>query len=308
MANEPVFERDAVEGTDIAHATLGVNDRTHNGGGAQGHSVLHLVHRRELRRGEERFEAVERRADLEVANLEAEVQEPHVSVVVDKRVRVVLQQQVLQCPRLGHEAEEVEVAAKEHMQPHLNVVAVFVAPGGDLATNVWPLVVHIHLITLVQQLYCGGKPRQTGTNDGHLQLGRICRHVGHIWEQGRQRCVFRRHVTGAGGEPLGAVQVGSGTFRQTAPACLLRGGWWCYCPRSNCSSTAPQGRSLTIAGGTPERAEAAEHTSPNLHFLNPWTVPGWHTSTLMQKLNSSVGERKHATVSGLPVKGAKPKH
>jgi hypothetical protein len=67
---------------------------------------------------------VQRRADLGAVQIEPEVELAHVAVVVAERVRVVFEEQVLQHAALGHEAEEVEVAAEEHVQAHLFVVVV----------------------------------------------------------------------------------------------------------------------------------------------------------------------------------------
>ena len=72
-----------------------------------------LVDGRQLRRGEEGLQAVERRADLAPAHVEAEVQRAHVAAGVDERVRVLLHQQVAQRAALGHQPEQVEVAAEE---------------------------------------------------------------------------------------------------------------------------------------------------------------------------------------------------
>jgi hypothetical protein len=58
-------------------------------------------------------------ANLGAGHMEAKVQLAHVAVVVDKRVRVLLAAQVVEHATLGHEAEEVEVAAKEYVQAHL---------------------------------------------------------------------------------------------------------------------------------------------------------------------------------------------
>lgn len=52
---------------------------------------------------------------------EPEVQLPYVPIIVAKGVGVLLDEQVLQHPALGHEAEEVVVTTKEHMQPQLRM-------------------------------------------------------------------------------------------------------------------------------------------------------------------------------------------
>ena len=72
-----------------------------------------LVHGRQLPGREEGLEAMEGRADLAAAEREAEVQRAHVGARVDERVRVLLGQQVAQHAALGHQPEQVEVAAEE---------------------------------------------------------------------------------------------------------------------------------------------------------------------------------------------------
>lgn len=62
---------------------------------------------------------VEGCADFLAPNEEPEVQLAHVSVVVAEGVCVLLDQQVLQHAALGHQPEQVEVAAEEHVQAHL---------------------------------------------------------------------------------------------------------------------------------------------------------------------------------------------
>jgi hypothetical protein len=62
---------------------------------------------------------MEGRTDLEAIEDEAEVKFLDIPVKVDKSVSVVLEEEVLQHPTLGHEPEEVEVAAEENMQTHL---------------------------------------------------------------------------------------------------------------------------------------------------------------------------------------------
>ncbi len=52
-------------------------------------------------------------ADLHVPQEEPEVQLAHVAASVDKSVHVLFEQQVLQHAALGHQPEQVEVAAKE---------------------------------------------------------------------------------------------------------------------------------------------------------------------------------------------------
>jgi hypothetical protein len=72
-----------------------------------------LVKRRELRGGEERLEAMERRADLLIAHIETEVELAHITSSIHESVHVLLKEQITQHSALGHEPEEVEVAAKK---------------------------------------------------------------------------------------------------------------------------------------------------------------------------------------------------
>jgi hypothetical protein len=58
---------------------------------------------------------VEGRPDLSSIEEEPEVQLPHVPVIVAEGVCVLLEQQVLQHTTLGHQPEQVEVAAEEHV-------------------------------------------------------------------------------------------------------------------------------------------------------------------------------------------------
>lgn len=104
VAPEPVGEGDAVQAAHRLHAALGVKQRAHYGRGAQGQGVGQLVHRGQLRRGEEGLEPVEGCANLGRPDVEAEVQIPHVTTRVDELVGVLLDQQVLQHPALGHQA------------------------------------------------------------------------------------------------------------------------------------------------------------------------------------------------------------
>lgn len=57
MAAEPIRKGHVVQLADVGHAALGVDERAHDGGGAQRQRVLDLVPRRQLRRREERLEA-----------------------------------------------------------------------------------------------------------------------------------------------------------------------------------------------------------------------------------------------------------
>lgn len=73
----------------------------------------HLVEGGQLGGGEEGLEAMKGGAYLLVPQEEAEVQLTHVTTSIHKGVHVLLEQQVLQDSALGHEAEQVEVAAEE---------------------------------------------------------------------------------------------------------------------------------------------------------------------------------------------------
>jgi hypothetical protein len=52
-----------------------------------------------------------------------------------------------EAPYLPHQAEQIVVAPKEHMQPHLNVVPVFILEAGHFASNEWPAFIEINLST-----------------------------------------------------------------------------------------------------------------------------------------------------------------
>ena len=73
--------------------------------------------------GAHQCRTVERCADLDAIDVEAEVELTHVPVRVAERVRVFLKQQILDGAGLAHKAEKVEVASEKDVQPHLNVVA-----------------------------------------------------------------------------------------------------------------------------------------------------------------------------------------
>lgn len=64
---------------------------------------------------------MERCTNLLPIDKEPEVQLPHIPIIVAEGVCVLLEQQVLQHTTLGHQAEQVEVAAKEHVETHLQV-------------------------------------------------------------------------------------------------------------------------------------------------------------------------------------------
>lgn len=62
-------------------------------------------------------------ANLLATNIKSEIQLPHVPIVVAECVGVLLEQQVLQHSAFSHEAEQVVVAAKEHVEAHLQDTA-----------------------------------------------------------------------------------------------------------------------------------------------------------------------------------------
>ena len=66
---------------------------------------------------------------------------------------VVLGQQVVDRPHLAHQGEEVGVVEKEHMQPHLNVVAALIHPAAHLAAQKGPGLVEIHLVAGIHQIH-----------------------------------------------------------------------------------------------------------------------------------------------------------
>lgn len=150
MREEPVLEGDAIEAADVGHTGLGRNDGLDDRRCAERKRVLRLVDRAQLRRREEGFQAVERCADLQARDARSEVEQADVAARVDERMRVVLQQQVVHRADLGHKAEDVEVAAEEDVEAHLDVVAGAVAPRRDLAADVRSLVVHVDMVALVE--------------------------------------------------------------------------------------------------------------------------------------------------------------
>ena len=76
-------------------------------------SAAHLVGDTELGRCEEGLEAVEGCANLASTQVETEIEFAHVAAAVHEGMHVLLQQQVLQHAALGHQPEQVKVAAEE---------------------------------------------------------------------------------------------------------------------------------------------------------------------------------------------------
>ena len=75
--------------------------------------LSHLVKDGQLRCGEESLQSMEGRANLLVTDKEAEIQFPDITARVHKGVHMLLLEQVLKNPALGHQPEEVEIASKE---------------------------------------------------------------------------------------------------------------------------------------------------------------------------------------------------
>lgn len=65
------------------------------------------------------------RPNLLLPNKESEVQLPNVAVIVDERVRVLLEQQVLQHAALGHQPAQQRAHADMVQQTHAGVVYTF---------------------------------------------------------------------------------------------------------------------------------------------------------------------------------------
>merc|ERR1719199_734091 len=107
-----------------------------------------------------------------------------------QNVCVILQQQILQHSALRHQPEQIEIAAEKDVQPHLNVVAVLVLEGCHLSPDPRPALVYIDLMTLFQELHSRGKPGQSRSNDGHLQLWT----VGARRRRGVREQRLERHV------------------------------------------------------------------------------------------------------------------
>jgi hypothetical protein len=92
VAFKPVGKGDAVQGPDVGHAALRVEERADDGRRAERERVGDLVDGRQLGRREKGFQAVEGRADLLAAHEEPEVQVADVAALVAKRVRVFFQE------------------------------------------------------------------------------------------------------------------------------------------------------------------------------------------------------------------------
>ena len=159
------WKADGIQGADGAHRPLVIHQAPHDRTRAQGQGIAQLVDPAELRRGEERLEAVEGSPDRE-----AEIQFPQVATLVHEQVGVLFGQQVFKGTHLPHQGEEVGVIEEEHMQPHFDVVAAVIDPAAHLAAHERASLVEIHLMPGIHQVHRSGEARETGTDnrDPHL--------------------------------------------------------------------------------------------------------------------------------------------
>ena len=116
---------------------------------------------------------MEGRADLGAADLEAEVEVADVAAGVDKGVRVLLLEQVLEHAALGHQPEEVVVAPEEDVQAHLDVVAARHDPRRDFSADKGPRLEDLDLVALVEELDGRREPRESRADDGDFQFGGV---------------------------------------------------------------------------------------------------------------------------------------
>lgn len=77
-----------------------------------------------------------------------------------------LGQQVFKGPHLAQQGEQVGVVEEEHMQPHLDVVAVPIHPAANLAAHEGACLVEIHLVAGLHQIHRRRQTGQSRTHDG----------------------------------------------------------------------------------------------------------------------------------------------
>ena len=165
MAHKPILETDGVQGADGAHRPFVIHQTPHDRTGAQGQGIAQLIDPAQLRRGEERLEAIERGSDRE-----AEIQFPQITALIHKQMGVLLGQQILKRTHFPHQREEIGVVEEEHMQPHFDVVAAVIHPAAHLAAHERTGLVEVHLMASIHQVHRSGEARETGTDnrDPHL--------------------------------------------------------------------------------------------------------------------------------------------
>ena len=74
---------------------------------------------------------------------------------------VVLWQQIVNGTHLAHQRKKIGVIEKENMQPHFDMVAIWIFPTTNLATNERPSFVEIHGMTGINEINScsqSGKP------------------------------------------------------------------------------------------------------------------------------------------------------
>mmetsp|Transcript_10666 Transcript_10666/g.27711 ORF Transcript_10666/g.27711 Transcript_10666/m.27711 type:complete len:213 (+) Transcript_10666:1004-1642(+) len=127
-ALEPLGEGHVVQVAHAVHPAIKVDERLHDRARdrvAERERVRDLVANVELRGRCERLQAVHGSADA----AHAEVELADGATAVDEDVPVILEPQaIVERTHALHDAEEVVVAAKEDVQTHLDVVAIFVDP------------------------------------------------------------------------------------------------------------------------------------------------------------------------------------
>ena len=152
-----------VEGSDHTHRPLVVHQPTHDRTGAQGQGIAQLVDPGELRGREEGLEAIEGCPEWK-----AEIKLAKITATVHKQVGVVLGEEVVDGPDLGHQGKEVGVVVEKDMQSHLDVIAIRVLPAAHLAAHERPGLIEIDLVTGIHQIHRRRKAGQPRSNDGDL--------------------------------------------------------------------------------------------------------------------------------------------
>ena len=156
MAEEPLLKADAIKVANHLHRPLVIHQTAHNRAGAQRQGIAQLVEPVELGGGEKGLQAVEGCAEGE-----AEIQLAQVAAGIHEQVGVVFREQVVDRTHFAQQGKEVGVVEKEHMQPHLDVIAALIDPAAHLAAHKWPGFVEIHLMAGIHQIHGRGQTSQT---------------------------------------------------------------------------------------------------------------------------------------------------
>ena len=81
------------------------------------------------------------------------------------------------------------------MQPHFDVVAVFVLERSHFSADPGTRFVNIYFIALIQELYSGGKTGKTRTDDGNFKFGGVGGgRAGFFREERAERDVFETDI------------------------------------------------------------------------------------------------------------------